>query len=122
MSGLDPRRYDPPMGTYLAIYNGAASDQQKQELTSEQQDAFMHAWSRWAQAQGGALLDPGAPLYRKRRVTSTGVTEFEDAKTGYAILEADSIEDAVEAFSTHPHLSLLAENWIEVIECPSLQT
>jgi hypothetical protein len=57
------------VGKYLAIYHGAASDQQKQELTSEQQDAFMP-----------------------------------------------------EAFSTHPHLSLLAENWIEVIECPSLPT
>jgi hypothetical protein len=112
--------YDPAVGKYLAIYNGAASEHEKQELTPEQQSAFMAAWAQWAQTNADALVDSGSPLFRKRAVTSEGAAEFEDAKTGYAIVEADTHDDAVRIFSTHPHLSLHSGNSIEVIECPSI--
>jgi hypothetical protein len=108
------------MSKYLAIYNGAATDQQKQALTSEQQQSFMDAWAEWAMAHGDALVDPGSPLFRKRLVTSADVTEFEDAKTGYSIVQAHSHDEAVEILSGHPHLSLIAGNSIEVIECPTI--
>jgi hypothetical protein len=108
------------MGKYLAIYLGAATDQEKQDLTADQQQSFMDAWAAWAQAHESALVDPGSPLFRKRLVTGDGVVDFEDAKTGYAMVEAASHDAAVEMFSTHPHLSLITGNSIEVIECPSI--
>lgn len=110
------------MGRFLAIYNGVATEEQKQELSAAQQQQFMIAWGQWAAAHKAALVDPGAPLYRKRRVTSTGVDEFTDSKTGYAIVVADSHDAAVEIFSSHPHLSLTDGNSIEVIECPPIPT
>jgi zona occludens toxin (predicted ATPase) len=108
------------MGKYLAIYNGGASDEQKQAISLEQQQAFMQAWGEWAKIHESALVDPGAPLFRKRVVTSDNDTEFTDTKTGYAIVEADSHDAAVAIFATHPHLTLDAGNSIEVIECPSI--
>lgn len=108
------------MGRLLAIYNGAADSETKDELSEEQQGEFMRAWAAWAQANQDALVDPGAPLYRKKVVTQDRVEDFTDAKVGYAIVEADSHDEAVRVFSEHPHLSLIEGNSIEVLQCPSM--
>ncbi|MFF0740369.1 hypothetical protein ACFYVL_08195 [Streptomyces sp. NPDC004111] len=106
------------MGKFLAVLNGAADDTDKAELTEQQQGEFMHAWAVWAQKNEHALIDPGAPLFRKKLVTARGVEDFTDAKTGYAIVEAGTHEEAVRLFSDHPHIALVPGNSIEVIECP----
>ena len=79
----------------------------------------MRAWGAWAQANQDALVDPGAPLFRKTRVSSQGVKDFTDTMVGYAIVEAGSHDEAARSFSDHPHLGLLRGNFIEVLECPS---
>jgi hypothetical protein len=78
----------------------------------------MRAWAAWAQAHHDALVDPGAPLFMKKLVSSEGVEGFTDTKVGYTIVEADSHDEAVRIFSEHPHLGLLRGNSIEVLECP----
>ena len=108
------------MGTYLAILNGAAGEADKAELTDQQQSDFMAAWAAWALAHERALVDPGAPLFRKKRVTADRVEDFEDAKVAYAVVEAESHDDAVRIFGEHPHLTLTDGNSIEVIECPAI--
>ena len=110
------------MVKYLAIFNGAATEEARESITPEDSSAFVERWGAWAGALGAALVDPGAPLYRKVRLTADTAEPFEDAKTAYAIVEATSHEQAVEMFSTHPHLDLAAGNSIEVIECPTPPT
>lgn len=107
------------MARFLAIYHGAADASDKAALTDEQQSLFLDAWASWAQAHREALVDPGAPLYRKKRVTSDGADDFVDSKTGYAIVEAGSHDAAVAIFAEHPHLRLASGNSIEVLECPA---
>ena len=107
------------MGKFLVIFNGAAGETDKVALTEKQQAEFMHAWATWAQANDRALLDPGAPLNAKKRLTKHGVENFTDTKTGYTIVEANSHDEAVQIFSKHPHLGLFAGNSIEVLECPA---
>lgn len=107
------------MGRYLAIYNGAADDASTEQLSDDQQGEFLRAWAAWAQAHQDALVDPGAPLYRKKVLTANGVEGFVDAKVGYAIVAADSHDEAVRIFSEHPHLSLREGNSIEVLQCPA---
>jgi hypothetical protein len=58
------------MVKYLAIFNGAASDQARASITPEASSAFIARWGVWANALGDALVDPGAPLYRKVRLTA----------------------------------------------------
>ncbi|WP_207632108.1 hypothetical protein [Occultella kanbiaonis] len=110
------------MGKYLAIFNGAATDEARESITPEESDAFLARWGAWASELGTALVDPGAPLYRKVRLTADAAAPFEDAKTAYAIIDAASHDRAVEIFATHPHLGLAAGNSIEVIECPAPPT
>ncbi len=106
------------MGRFLAIFNGAADEADKAELTEQRQAEFMNAWASWAQANERALVDAGAPLNAKKLVTAEGVEDFADAKIGYTIVEADSHDEAVRIFSAHPHLELFRGNSIEVLECP----
>lgn len=106
------------MTRFLAIYHGAADESDKAELSAEQQSELMTAWAAWAQAHQMSLVDPGAPLYMKKLVTAHGVEDFTDSKTGYAIVEAGSHDEAVQIFAEHPHLRLMSGNSIEVLECP----
>ncbi|MFF0088082.1 hypothetical protein ACFYR1_52130 [Streptomyces canus] len=106
------------MGKFLAILNGAADDAEKAEFTEQQRTEFMNAWAAWAQKNEHALVDPGSPLFRKKVVTARGVEDFSDSKTGYAIVEAKSHEDAARLFSDHPHIAVAPGNSIEVLECP----
>ncbi|GGM05966.1 MULTISPECIES: hypothetical protein [Micromonospora] len=106
------------MGRFLALFNGAADEADKAELSEQQQTEFIHAWAAWAQANEKALVDPGAPLNAKKLVTTQGVEDFTDALTGYTIVEADSHDEAVQIFSGHPHLGLFTGNSIAVLECP----
>lgn len=108
------------MSNYLAIYNGAADEADKTEISDEQRTEFMNAWAKWAQDHEDAIVDNGSPLFRKKRLTSEGSDDFTDSKTGYAIVQAKSHEDAVQVFSDHPHLRLIKGNWIEVLECPTI--
>lgn len=108
------------MGKFLAIYNGAADESKKGQLSEAEQLEFLSAWARWAQANQQALVDPGAPLYMKKRVTSGGVTDFTDFRTGYSIVVADTHDEAVRIFADHPHLALTDGNSIDVLECPPL--
>ncbi|MEV7231678.1 hypothetical protein AB0M79_32425 [Polymorphospora sp. NPDC051019] len=106
------------MGRFLALFNGAADEVGKAELTEQRQSEFIHAWASWAQANEKALIDPGAPLNAKKLITAQGVEDLTDAMTGYTIVEADSHDEAVQIFAGHPHLQLFAGNSIVVLECP----
>ncbi|GII64402.1 hypothetical protein Skr01_44870 [Sphaerisporangium krabiense] len=112
--------YPPVMGKFLAVLNGAADNADKAKFTEQQQNEFMNAWAVWAQKNEHALIDPGAPLFRKKLVTAQGVEDFTDSKTGYAIVEAETHEDAARLFSDHPHIALMPGNSIEVLECPPI--
>lgn len=108
------------MVNFLAIFNGAADEASKGELTEQQRSEFMNAWASWALANEHAVVDPGAPLNAKKMVTAQEVEDFIDSKTGYTVVRADSHDDAVQIFSEHPHLRLFPGNSIEVLECPPL--
>ncbi|MFF5083964.1 hypothetical protein ACFY36_43515 [Actinoplanes sp. NPDC000266] len=106
------------MARFLALFSGAADETDKAELTEQRQTEFIDAWASWARANERALVDPGAPLNAKKRVTARGVEDFTDALTAYAIVEANSHDEAAQIFSGHPHLVLFPGNSIAVLECP----
>jgi len=110
--------YDARMARFLAIFNGAADETQKLQLSDEQRADFMNAWATWAAAHQGAIVDNGSPLHRKKRVTADDVVDFTDSKTSFAIVEASSLEEAAHVFTDHPHVRLITGNSIEVLECP----
>lgn len=78
------------MARFLAIFTGAATDEQRGSISDEKSAAFVESWGVWAAGLGPTLIDPGSPLFHKVRLTNDSVRSFEDNKTAYAIIEASS--------------------------------
>ncbi|MBD9477397.1 YciI family protein [Pseudoxanthomonas sp. PXM02] len=110
------------MNKYLAIFLGAASDAQKQEISQEQGRKFMEAWGAWTQRHADAIVDPGAPLASTKRVDAAGIASAQNELTAFMIVQARSHEEAAQMFRDHPHVALMAGNAVEVMECPPLPT
>jgi hypothetical protein len=71
--------------------------------TPEQVKAGMDAWMEWAQRRGDAVVDLGVPLGEARRIDPKSVAPSSSQVAGYSILQADSLEGAVELLRDHPH-------------------
>jgi hypothetical protein len=75
------------MTKFLLAYTGGGGMADDEEA----QKAAMAKWGAWMGGLGAALVDPGAPFSESKLVdggTSAGLT-------GYSVLEAASLDDAV---------------------------
>ena len=66
------------------------------------------AWMAWFEKVGDAMVDSGNPMTGGLEVTPEGVTGLEvgaDSLTGYSIVNADSVEAAVELARSNPMIT-----------------
>jgi hypothetical protein len=77
---------------YLLTYRGGSMPE-----TKEDQDRVMAAWDAWFKQLGSAVVDPGDPTSKGRTVHADGSVgpEGAPAASGYTILEAGSLDQAV---------------------------
>src|SRR4051795_10109683 len=83
------------MGKYVLAYKGGSVPQ-----TEEEQKQVMDAWTTWFTGLGDSVLDMGNPFGASAAVgggTTSGLT-------GYTILSADSLDDAVAKSGSCPIL------------------
>ena len=100
------------MAKYVLVYHGGGMAE-----TEEEQAEVMAAWGVWMDGIGSALEDPGAPAGPARTVASDGaVTDGGGANpaTGYSIVQADSLDEAVTLTKNNPIFS--SGGSIEVFE------
>ena len=66
----------------------------------------MAEWGAWMKSLGKSMTNPGVPLKATKTVSSNGVKESSGSNrlTGYSVVEANSIEDAIKMAKTCPHL------------------
>jgi hypothetical protein len=91
------------MTTYLLAYHGGSLAE-----TLEEQERVMNDWFAWFGVVGDAMKDPGMPVVDTRTVASDGsVTEGGGANpvTGYSVVEASSLDAAVELAKGCPVLA-----------------
>jgi hypothetical protein len=82
------------MANYLLAYRGGGIAD-----TEEEQARVMAAWGKWYEDLGASIGDAGNPVGRAQSVSSDGsVTDGggPNPVTGYTIIQADSMERAVE--------------------------
>ena len=81
------------MAKYLLIYHGGSMPD-----TDEARGKVMAAWGEWFQKLGGALADPGNPVSQTKTISNGGSVGggTSNPPSGYSILEADSLDKAVE--------------------------
>ena len=91
------------MNKYAFSYYGEPSFK-----SSEEGKKHMSEWRVWMQSLGTSMVDPGVPLKEGKTVSSGGVKDGSSSRTsrltGYSIVEAESVEKAIEMAKTCPHL------------------
>ncbi len=89
------------MAKYLLTYHGGSYPESEEEAA-----ALMQTWSEWLGSAGDKLVDGGNPTGQTKIIGSDGaVGDGADDLTGYSLINADSIDDAVAFAKASPHLT-----------------
>lgn len=100
------------MSKFVLAYHGGGM-----AATEEEQARVMAAWGAWMEGLGAALTDPGNPAGRTKTIQADGsVVDGGGANpvTGYSIIDADSIDDAISLAKDNPILD--SGGSVEVVE------
>jgi len=86
------------MANFLLLYKGG-----KMGETDEQRQKTLAAWGAWMKQCGDNLVDPGNPCSNSKAVSKDKVGDVAGEKvTGYSIIKANSLDDAVKAAQMAP--------------------
>lgn len=91
------------MPKYIIAYHGG-----KKPESPEEGAKHMTKWKAWVGGLGDAVVNPGTPLGKSKTVNSGGVSDGggPNALTGYSIVEADSMDAALEMAMECPFLDV----------------
>ncbi len=98
------------MSSYIFAYHGG-----KKPETPEAGAELMARWKAWMGGLGDALVNPGNPVGMSKTVSSGGVSDDGGSNplSGFSIVNADSMDAALEMAKGCPHLE---HGTIEVAE------
>lgn len=97
----------------MFLYEGGDA-QWHENASPEDIQSMMQAWESWMQAlsEKGQLISGGDPLHHcGSRLTSTGLvtdiaaSEYKDLVSGYSVISANSMEEAIEIGRSCPVFS-----------------
>jgi hypothetical protein len=81
------------MAKFLLVYHGGGG----METSAEEQAKVMAAWNDWFGRLDGALVDGGSPTAAVKRIASGGaVSDDASGPSGYSIISAGSLDEAVD--------------------------
>jgi hypothetical protein len=78
--------------------------------------AGMKAWQSWAETNAKAIVDPGGPLSKTKRISKQGIADVRNEMGAYTIVQAESQEAAAKLFENHPHFTIFPGDAVEVME------
>jgi hypothetical protein len=110
------------MNKYLVLYRSEAAltgmsvSEMFANTPPDQMAAGMAAWAAWHQKVGRAITDPGAPLDESTAVAGGAVAPEMTAITGYAFLQAASVEEAAALMEGHPHFNMPGSS-VQILKC-----
>ena len=109
------------MKKFIVIYHAPKEAAMKMASASpEEAKKGMEPWFAWKEKVGAGMVDMGTPLGNGMKVTKSGTTPSDKEVVGYSILQANSMDEAVEMLKSHPHLDWVDGCSIEVHESLSL--
>ncbi len=109
------------MKKFIVLYHAPMEAAKKMGMaTPEEAKKGMEPWFAWQKKVGSGMLDLGTPLGNGMKVTKSGTSPSDKEVVGYTILQAESMEQAVELLKGHPHLDWVDGCSIEVHESMSM--
>src|SRR3990167_3710276 len=101
----------------MVIYHAPKGVMDKmKDVSTEKAKAGMEPWFAWQKKVGSGIVDMGTPLGNGMKVTKSGTSPSDKEVAGYTILQANSMEEAVEMVKGHPHLDWVDGCEVEVHE------
>ena len=99
------------MAKYLLVYHGGSMEESEEAMAEQ-----MAAWGVWFGELGPAVVDGGNPTGESKTLSTAGVAGGGGANptTGYSLINAENIEDAVQKSKGCPVLK--SGGTIEVCE------
>jgi len=117
------------MKTFLAVYTGSNAAVERSgwnQLSATERSAReaqgFEAWITWSPKHPDAIVQPGAPLGKTKRVTAAGISDTSNELAGFVVVRAESHEAAAELFERHPHFSMFPGEGVEIMECLPMPT
>jgi hypothetical protein len=113
------------MKKFLVLYqsegalNGPSVSEMFARATPEQLKAGLGVWRAWQEKSGSAIVDLGTPLDHSTTVTRDASSPSKTTITGYSVLQADSLKDALALMKGHPHFFMPGAS-AQVLECVPL--
>ncbi len=105
------------MKKFIVLYHAPKGAMEKMaNVSPEDAKKGMEPWMTWAAKVGDGMVDLGTPLGNGMKVTKSGTHPSDKNVVGYTILQANSMEEAVEMVKGHPHLDWVDGCEVEVHE------
>ena len=108
--------------TYLAVFLGSKTNPRMtawMALPEAQRKAKekegIAAWKTWMQKHQSAIVEIGGPLGKTKKVSSRGVEDISNDMGAFAVVRADSHDDAARMFENHPHFVIFPGERIEIM-------
>ena len=103
------------MAQFIYAYHGG-----KKPETPEEAQKGMAQWEAWFKDMGDAVVNPGNPVGLSKTVSANGVADNGGANplSGFTIVQADSIDKAVDMAKGCPILESGSVEIAEIMEMP----
>ena len=113
------------MKKYIVLYTAPLTAAERfAQVTPEQAQQGMQLWFNWKEKLGSGLVDMGQQLGNAMTVTKAGVTQSDSNIVGMSIMQANSMDEALEMVKGHHHLHWAEGAGITILEempIPELQ-
>jgi hypothetical protein len=90
------------MSKFMLLYNGPATPPDM--MDEAKRNKIMMDWKTWMESVGPAMLEMGSPMGNGRSVVDDGSAGQPLEISGYSIVEAANIDEAVKLVNGHPFL------------------
>ncbi len=113
----DRTQKEKHINRYIVLYKAPISVAKRfAQATEAEAMAGLKMWIDWAKKLGSVLLDPGKPLGNATRVTKDSITRIDSQVIGMSLLQAISLDAAIDMVRNHHYLSWANDCEIEVLE------
>lgn len=112
------------MQKFMAIFTATEASRARsnwgalsESEVAQKRAAGVAAWNCWAERNNAAIVDPGSPSGKTKRVDRAGLSEGANTITAYTIVRAETHEAAARLFENHPHFTIFPGEAVEIMPC-----
>jgi hypothetical protein len=107
---------------YLAVFLGSkdsakrkAWDALSESARRDKEQEGMAAWHAWVDSHQAAIVYPGGPLGKTKKVSAEGISDVSNDLAVFIVVQAPSHDAAAALFENHPHFSIFPGEAVDVM-------